>query len=294
MNRSMRFMLLMCGASLVSEAQGYQRTVAGTSNGVTYCVTWADRNFSYEISRDGSVRTPGDSEFTALDAAFATWQSVSNSCSDFKFVRAARSTQTRVGKGTETENLLIFRERDCRDVISLSDPCYDDSSCGNRFNCWDHSSATIATTTVTFGSRSGTAVDADIEFNAAAFFMTAVAAPPCPLGAEAGSCVAYDIQNTATHEIGHAVGFDHVTDPTSTMTATAPQGETAKRVIDFGTSRGFCETYPNAKPPVPCDELAVRYGRIVARTTGNCASVDGGPWVGFGFLLAWLSRRRMK
>ena len=131
------------------------------------------------------------------------------------------------------------------------------------------SEGTIGLTTVTYNTRTGVAVDADIELNASGFLFTTISAPPCEVGREATTCVAYDVQSTTTHEIGHAVGLDHVDDPTSTMAPTAPVGETAKRVIDVGTASGFCQTYPRGQPPVPCDDLAVLRSRIIARNTGT-------------------------
>ncbi len=288
--------LVLLGLALSARGQQFQRTIAGVSKDTTLCVTWADRNFDYRVDQDGSARTPGETEFTAIDAAFSSWQAISDGCSDFKFIRGARLASGRVGKGTESENLLVFRDVDCRDVVLPSDACLADGSCANVHRCWDHSSGTIGLTTVTYSTRTGVAVDADIEFNSGGFLMTTIGSPPCDVGRESVQCVAYDIQNTATHEIGHAVGFDHVQIDSSTMAPTAPVGETSKRVIDVGTANGFCQTYPRGQPPVPCDELAVQRSRIIARNTGtfglSCVSstVDAAPWLALAGLL--LRRRR--
>jgi hypothetical protein len=259
---------LACLAS-IANAQEFQRTLAGMSGDTVLCVTWADRNFTYRVDAQGSMRTPGETEFTAIDAAFTTWETVANSCSDFRFLRGARITNPRVGKGTDTDNVLTFRDADCGDIVQPSDPCLADGSCGNVNRCWDHSSATIGLTTVTYSTRTGVAVDADIEFNGSGFLMTTISSPPCVIGREDVTCVAFDVQSTATHEIGHAVGLDHVLNDQSTMAPTAPIGETAKRVIDVGTANGFCQTYPRGQPPTPCDELAVQRSRIIARNTGT-------------------------
>jgi uncharacterized protein (TIGR03382 family) len=293
-----RATLLLLGifTAVSAQAQPFLRTVASVTDQTTTCVTWADRNFDYRVDQEGSLRTPGETEFTAIDAAFASWQAVSDTCSEFKFIRGMRIAGGRVGKGTESENLVIFRETNCRDVVQPSDACLADGSCGNVHRCWDHSDGTIGLTTVTYSTRSGVAVDADIELNASAFLFTTISSPPCELGREAVTCVAYDVQNTTTHEIGHAVGFDHVPDPASTMAATAAVGETSKRVIDVGTASGFCRTYPRGQPPVPCDELAVQRSRIIARNTGtfglSCVSSTSSAAPLFLLAALLLGRRR--
>ena len=295
MTPSRATLLLGLLAGFTAQAQQFRRTVGAVTNDTTICVTWADRNFDYRVDQDGSAKTPGETEFTAIDGAFSSWQAVSDTCSEFRFIRGARMPGGRVGKGTERENLVIFRETNCRDVVAPTDPCLADGSCGNVHRCWDHSDGTIGITTVTYSTRTGVAADADIELNASGFLFTTISSPPCELGREAVTCVAYDVQNTCTHEIGHAVGFDHVDDQQSTMAPTAPVGETSKRVIDVGTARGFCQTYPRGLPPVPCDELAVQRSRIVARNTGtfgiSCVSSTsaGAPLL---VLLALLLRRR--
>lgn len=267
-------------ASAAAYAQPFRRTIAGVSDETTLCVTWADRNFDFRVDQNGSMQTPGETEFTAIDSAFASWQAISDTCSDFRFIRGQRMPNGRVGKGTETENLVTFREESCRDAVPPSDPCLADGSCGNVHRCWDHSDGTIGLTTVTYSTRTGVAIDADIELNASGFLFTTISSPPCEAGREDVTCVAYDVQNTMTHEIGHAVGFDHVEDPSSTMASTAPVGETAKRVIDVGSASGFCQTYPRGQPPVPCDDLAVLRSRIIARNTGtfglSCVSSASG------------------
>ena len=269
MNLSRATLVLGLLTACMAQAQAFRRTVASVTDESTLCVTWADRNFDYRVDQDGSMQTPGETEFTAVDASFASWQAVSDTCSEFKFIRGARVAGGRVGRGTETENLIIFRETSCRDVVQPSDTCLSDGSCGNARRCWDHSDGTIGLTTVTYSTRTGVAIDADIELNASGFLFTTISSPPCDPGREAITCVAYDVQNTLTHEIGHAVGFDHVDDPSSTMAPTAPTGETAKRVLDVGSASGFCQTYPRGQPPVPCDDLAVLRSRIIARNTGT-------------------------
>jgi hypothetical protein len=69
-----------------------------------------------------------------------------------------------------------------------------------------------------------------------------------------------DIQNIVTHEIGHAVGLSHSpNDPQATMYATSKTGETLRRTLGLGDSRGFFDLY--GAVPVWPDELD--YGPVV-------------------------------
>lgn len=293
--------------STFAQAQPFVRTeVPGREDKGPLCVTWNKREFIYVVDAAGSARTPGDSEFFAIDASFASWQAVSDTCSDFNFIRGARQPKVQIGRGTETSNVIVFREQSCRSAAPELDPCQADGSCTNTYNCWDHSDYTIALTTTTFSTKTGAIYDADIELNGAPhvdgtrFLFTTISSPPCGANPEAVTCVATDIQNTLTHEIGHAVGFDHVENPGATMEATAPPGETQKRIIDVGLSEGFCQTYPKGLPPVPCDELAQLRRKIIAKTAGTpslsalgCSALPagGGLWV-LGLLLLGRARRR--
>ena len=260
----------------LASAQDYIRTpVPGRDGEAPLCITWNKREFTYVVDSAGSSRTPGDSEFVAIDAAFASWQAVSDTCSDFQFLRGNRLSRVQIGRGSESENAIVFRETTCRLAALPNDACQADGSCANKYACWDHSDFTIALTTTTFSVKTGAIYDADIELNAAphvdnsSFLFTTISSPPCEEGKEAVTCVASDIQNTLTHEIGHAVGFDHVDVAGSTMEATASVGETQKRIIDFGTARGFCSTYPRGQPAVQCDELAQLRKTIDARGSGT-------------------------
>lgn len=292
-------------AGLAAQAQPYVRTVAGTSGDTTICVVWNKRELTYRVDAAGSVKTPGEAEFTAIDAAFSSWQVLSQTCSDFTFVRGPRIDAPKVGRDTQDANVLTFRERHCRDVVPLSDPCLSDGSCANAvdaqgvpYACWDHSDGTIGLTTLTFSTRTGLILDADIEFNASNYLFTTISSPPCDPGKESPQCVAYDLQNTATHEIGHVVGFDHTDNPGSTMQPTAPLGETSKRIIDLGTADGFCSTYAAGQPPLPCDEQAQLRRHINAENTGSfgcsCVGAAAAPWALLGLVVALHVRRRRR
>ena len=57
----------------------------------------------------------------------------------------------------------------------------------------------------------------------------------------------FDIQNTAAHEIAHALGLSHVfNDPLSTLYPTCKRGETLRRTLDTGTLKALKILYPAA------------------------------------------------
>lgn len=290
----MRRALVIAVVSTAAAAQPYVRTIASDTEAATICVTWSTRSIEYRIDSLGSARTPGDSEFTAIQAAWSSWQRLSNGCSDFQFTRGADITDGTTGKGTTTTNVFIFREENCDAVVSPSDPCLAAGTCANEHRCWNHSDATLGLTTVTYSPRTGVVNDADVEFNAASFLFTTVNAPKC-LETEAPDCVAYDVQNVTTHEIGHALGFSHVPDVNSLMAASAPIGETSKRVIDEGTAQGFCVAYPRGRPPTSCDPRS--QPRVTGESVGSfgvscvSSSAESVPLVLLAALLGWRRRR---
>lgn len=56
---------------------------------------------------------------------------------------------------------------------------------------------------------------------------------------------AFDVQNTAAHELGHAIGLSHVyNDPVSSLFPTVKRGETLRRTLDVGTLKALKVLYP--------------------------------------------------
>lgn len=268
--------LAVLGAS-EAQAQAYLRTRVP---GADLCLHWGPqaRTYKFHYHSAGSEQTPGTAEFVAMDAAFDTWRALAQSCSDFVFEKGQNVGVANIGyvQGSQDNtNVIVYRERTCRDAVPADDPCHEAGTCSNLYQCWDHSDATIALTTTTFSFKTGIIYDADIEFNAAPhegggrFLFTTISSPPCEPGAESALCVATDIQNTLTHEIGHVIGLDHVDVPGATMEASAPLGETRKRIIDSGTAQGFCTIYPKGQESPPCDDLESVEKRIVAVNRGT-------------------------
>lgn len=246
--------------ALLGSTAPYVRSKVDT--GVTndpnaHCFWWeGGSTFTYHQSQAGNSATTGDTEFTAIHNAFNSWQQVMDQCGSLTLAEGPRVTSRDVGydqtAGAVNQNIVVFRDISCNIAAPSSDPCHQEGFCGNKFDCWWYPAGTIALTTSTYDTNTGKLYDADVEFNAARFVFTTVDSPMCASQPYSQSCVAYDVQNTMTHEAGHVIGLDHTDAPGSVMNPTAPVGELSKRTIDSGSRSFVCDVYPKGAKAVDC------------------------------------------
>ena len=274
-------------------AHAYKRSI----NAGGLCIWWSGRGHTFMIDARGTPDVVGAAAFSAIRKSFATWGQIS--CSDLAFQDLGISNDPkdrRVGyfPGEYNRNLVLFRTANCGDgttgAVPKGDSCLTSGGCGNKYDCWDHGDGVIATTTTTSNRYTGQINDSDIELNNAPapdgtkFTFTAVDSPPCSDPNQTG-CVRIDIQNTVTHEAGHSIGLDHTTDPTATMYATAPEGETSKRQLHNDDIQAICDIYPRGSPTVTCVNDPVTLTETGSSNGGGCGcshTQDGA----LGFLLA--------
>jgi hypothetical protein len=115
------------------------------------------------------------------------------------------------------------------------------------------------------------------------------------VGNVTANCVATDVQNTLTHELGHALGLAHAPSQFSTMYATSQPGETSKRVLDSGSQEFLCEAYPKNRIPLDCVALPAKAG--LGTVTSSCAAAPGGVLTGLliaGAAWTLAARRRRR
>jgi hypothetical protein len=293
--------LLAAAASLALAADGgtagYVRARVSDTDASAGCQYWQDTQINWVQASQGNTGdspTPGDAEFTAITAAFASWQAQSNACGNFTLSEQARTDNRLTGYDQQNpstnQNLVLFRPHLCSGTAPSGDACFNDGTCGNKYDCFQYAAGNIAITTTTFSIRTGRIYDADIELNASKT-LTAVDSPPCPAtGPLLQSCVAFDIQNTITHEVGHFFGLAHASSTESTMYYSAAVGELKKRALDPDTAQFVCDVYPKGAPSQPCVVRAV--GNNDPLPASACTSVPGEVLVAAAALLFPALRRR--
>lgn len=291
-----RALAALCACALfAAPAHAYKRSV----NAGGLCTFWSQRGHSYMIDGKGTPDVPPTLAFDAIRRSFLTWSGAS--CSDLAFPDLGISenpADRRTGyvPGGFNRNLVFFRTANCAGgAVPAGDACLSEGGCGNKYDCWEKAGGVIATTTTTSNRFTGQIADSDIEVNDAPgpdglkFTFTAIDGPPC-LDTNQTNCVRIDIRNTITHEAGHSVGLDHSTDPTATMYATAPEGETAKRFLHPDDELAICAIYPKGAPVVTCLGDPLTLTQTGASDGGGCGcSTGGGAGPGLqGLLLAGL------
>lgn len=259
------------------------------------CLYWREgTRVVFHQNVDGNPET-GGSEFAAVARALGTWQQEMERCGSLTLEDGPRTESRRVGydeKSASNENIVVFRQRMCGDVVPQGDACLKDDDCGNAWDCWQHGPSAIAITTTSFNPYSGEVLDSDVELDTPRFLFTTVDAPPCAPGNYALTCVATDVQNTMTHEFGHSLGLTHVATPGSTMAFDAPPGETSKRALDADSQRFVCEVYPAGQPSRACVVKPLGTETLKPAGTQSCAAVPGALWLGLAAL--GLARRRRR
>jgi hypothetical protein len=270
---------------LALPAAAYERARV---NGNGPLLFWAKRAHSYQIDSRGTSDVSDSSAFDAIRSSFATWAAVT--CSDLTFTEeASAATDRRIGyvAGAANHNIVLWRTRDCASVVPAGDPCLTQGGCSNTYDCWDHESSAIATTTTTSVTSTGEILDADLELNDSAFFFTTADGPPCPATGPRVGCVAYDVQNTVTHEAGHYLGLGHSSDPDATMFAFAPNGETRKRVLHADDVTGICAIYPKGGPTSVSPGVQPPGSQS---PLGGCNTPGHAPWEALALLAALFAR----
>lgn len=253
-----------------------------------HCLWWGVPNVSFQQEVTGNPETTGDNEFTAGRASLAEWATANDTCGHLVISEGPRIAQRDIAY--DQKNILLYRMTYCPDVAPSSDACWKEETCMNKYDCWMGEKGTIALTTTTYDLATGQIYDADIEMNGAWFVFTTVDSPPCVHPVYSQSCIATDVENTMTHELGHALGLDHTTFPDSTMNPSAPAGETKKRSLDEGSRDFICEVYPKDAPARDC--VITPVNEVLGDSAG-CSAATAAPLAPLA-LWGWALLRRRR
>ena len=142
---------------------------------------------------------------------------------------------------------------------------------------WPYTDGALASTVVTVNARTNEIIDTDIVFNCEQHTFKVLTSPtPSTMDVD-------DVQNTVTHEIGHALGLMHnPMDEDVVMFPRAAAGEVAKRVLRDDDRHGLEALYATAPvtPDVPQQQV-------------GCSSSGGGVAWAMGLaVVAVLALRR--
>ncbi len=294
----MNIAALMLALSLgqTTSSAPYVRSRVEAGNTSSQCLFWTVPKITYFQSSAGNPQTkPAGSEFDAIRRSFQSWQAVFSQCGNLSLEDGGAVDDRKTGYDSngDNRNLVLFRTKRCSDVAPSTDACWKDDSCSNAYDCWSNDAQTIAVTLTTYDEKSGIIYDSDIELNAAGFFFTTSDGPICTLPTVTTNCVYTDVQNTATHEIGHFIGLDHTNAVGSTMNPRAPPGETSKRTVDPGSQSFVCAAYPKGGPSQACIHPTTDTNLGRKAQGAGCATAGAEAWLpalaGWALLLA---RRR--
>ncbi|UJR82657.1 matrixin family metalloprotease [Sandaracinus amylolyticus] len=209
--------VLAIGASSGGRARAYERaTVTGDP---TTPLAWPRRELGVRIASDTSRDLAAVDVSDAIRRSLTTWTRAGG-CTDVALLDLGAPADLRtnlLGGSPDGENRVVFRE-----------------------DGWppDLGPETLAITTLVYRRSTGEILDADIDLNALDHAWSVSATPPLE---------ATDLENTITHELGHLLGFAHVSDPDATMFASSDVGDVVKRDLAADDVTGVCEVYPAAR-----------------------------------------------
>lgn len=211
-------------------AFAYQCTpVPGSNPPLTQA--WQNRCMPYWLDT-GSALFGADGRQVLVDQSFSVWSE--NNCTDIDFMYVGTTDQAAGFDPARCDNKNIVAAIENQAVL----------------NEFFDSPDLLAVTLTSFSRSTGEIFDADVLFNTVNFqFVDVSTVGTC----EVMSPRPYDLRNTLIHEIGHFIGFDHVTnDPAATMFPSAVQCETDKRSLEVDDSTAVCTTYPKDLPTATC------------------------------------------
>lgn len=200
------------GAALTAASVGAHVRLVYPSTGAS--LYWSNPdNISIVIQGDGSDDLNDGSETCAIRNAIAAWNGVSEST--MRLVEdASANARARTDWASTEVHLVLFDE-------------------ANHSGFFPGASGIVAITPVTFFTN-GQIIDSDVLFNGKNFAFTTSGEPG-----------RFDIQDVATHELGHLIGLDHSGCAGATMYPYVDSSVILHRSLSLDDIRGARHMYPS-------------------------------------------------
>ncbi len=218
---------------------------------------WArsDIPVDYYINYQGTPDCSGEN--AAIISSFNTWENVLEQYMDFTY--KGPSTET---YALDETNLCIWIESD--------------------WNIYGFPSSAIAIASVLYNELNGEILEVDITFNGENFEWSS-----------SGESGKMDVQNIATHEIGHFLGLADLydsADSEATMYGFGMEGETKKRTLSPDDIDGIRVLYPGAGGP-KTEGFVMKTG---VSLINNLINLSKGDTCSIGFQLVESKRIKIK
>jgi hypothetical protein len=211
MSRGARTALLVAPAVLLGSAALAHIRLSNPSNGAK--LRWASPgSISVVISSAGSDDVPWGLHFPALRNAIEAWNGVPGA-TEHLVEDASPAQQARTDWASDDIHEILFDET-------------------NSSGFFPSGTGIVALTPVWFAGD-GHITDADVLFNGSGFFFTTSGDP--------GS---FDVQDVATHELGHLLGLDHSGWAGATMYPYVDPTVILHRSLSLDEERGMRDAYP--------------------------------------------------
>jgi Matrixin len=213
---------------------------------------WDAPDIVYTLNARGFPSLDEATESRVFALSFNAWESVSCSGAPIGFTFSEDSDTTTEGAVHHTtgENKNV--------MVHLT---------SGQWAAEGHSPDAFALTSVYYSPKTGLIFGADTEFNGAM--------PPygvCPADGCPSTANITDLQNVATHEIGHFLGLSHSKDLLSTMSCNAQASDTNKRSLGSDDVAGICASYPPGRSFVKSSTSNLSSSR-----NSGCSALPGAP-----------------
>jgi len=255
--RPLLTLALLSPLLLPTPAAAYRRsTVDDIPDGIP--LYWQTSRIEVHLAAGSVPGVAAEDAVLAFQRSLRTW-SLAGGCTSVVLVDGGdvSGLSTNLDRTTpDMENRVVFRDADWPAELGPE---------------------TLALTSAVYRRTTGQIVDADIDVNAVDHVWST--GTPAVTGHD-------DVENTLTHELGHALGFAHSDVADATMYASANLEETSKRDLAEDDILAICDVYPGASTRGP---------------RSSCSAAASAPpgargWLPFGMLtvLAGCSVRRSR